>query len=127
MKQITGLTPKQEQVLAVLLTEVSIEQTAKKVGVSATTIWRYLQIPAFRTAYLLTRRQIVEDAIALLQRSSKKAVATLVRNLDSGSPSVEVTSARVILEQSFKGVELFEMEERLRQLEEYQQEEQARQ
>ena len=123
---MTGLTPKQEKILALLLTEVTIEQAAKKAGVSDTTIWRCLQVPAFRAAYLQARRQMVEDAIALLQRSSKKAVATLVRNLDCGSPNTEVASARIILEQSFKGVELMEMEERVRQLEEFQQEERGR-
>ena len=126
MKTYAGLTPKQEAVLTAVLTEVTNEQAAKKAGVSIATLWRYMQIPAFRAAYLQARRQIVEDAIALLQRASKKAVATLVENLECGSPSAEVTSARIILEQSFKGVELMEMGERIRQLEEFQQEEQER-
>lgn len=117
MKPSTGFTQKQESVLAALLTEVTMEQAAKKAGVSNTTLWRYLQLPAFRTAYQQARRQIVEESIALLQRASKRAVATLVKNLDSGSPSVEVTSARVILEQSFRGVELLELQERVQMLE----------
>ena len=126
MKTYSGLTPKQEAVLTAILTEVTNEQAAKKAGISVATLWRYRQEPAFRIAYLQARRQIVEDAVALLQRASKKAVATLVENLDCGSPSVAVASARIILEQSFKGVELIEMEERVRQLEEFQQEERER-
>lgn len=123
---ITGLNARQERALAALLSEVTIEAAAKKAGISTVTMWRHLQTPAFRAAYLQTRRQLVEETTSLLQRASKKAVSVLIRNLDCGVPSVEVASARVVLDSAYRGVEQIEMEERVRQLEEFQQEEQER-
>lgn len=114
----THLTPRQEKALTALLTEVTIEAAAKRAGISDVTLWRWLQEPLFQAHYQQARRQIVGDAVGLLQRASKKAVATLVKNLDCGLPSVEVAAARVILEQAYKGVELLELEERITGLEE---------
>lgn len=115
----TGLSAKQEKALAALLTEVTLEAAAKSVGVSDVSLWRWMQEPEFHRRYLAARRQIVEDAVGLMQRASKRAVATLVKNLDCGNPSVEVRSAQVILDQSFKGVELLELEARMKFLEEH--------
>lgn len=123
---ITGLNARQERALAALLSEVTLEAAAKKAGISTVTMWRHLRTPAFRAAYLQTRRQLVEETTSLLQRASKKAVSVLIRNLDCGVPSVEVSSARVVLDSAYRGVEQIEMEERVRQLEEFQQEEQER-
>ena len=114
MSEFSGLSPKQERVLGILLTEVTAEQTCKKAGISVATFWRYLRVPAFRAAYREARRQVTEDAISLLQRSSKKAVATLIRNLDSGSASVEISAAKSVLDYSLKGIELMELEARVR-------------
>jgi hypothetical protein len=112
------LTPKQQRVLAALLAEVTQEGAASRAGVSVATLWRFLQDPAFQRQYLSARRQVVEDAIGLLQRASRKAVATLVRNLDCGQAGVEVRAAQIILEQSYKGVEMLELEARIAHLEE---------
>ena len=46
------------------------------------------------------------------------AVEALVRNLKCDHPAVEVSAARVILDQSYRGVELLEMEARITVLEE---------
>ena len=118
MKGVSDFTSKQETALAALLSEVTIEQACKKANISEATLWRYRQLPAFRNAYRMARREIIEDTISLLQRSSKKAVATLVRNMDSGTPSVEVSAAKSVLDYSFKGVENLEFAERVEMMEE---------
>ncbi len=115
----SGLSTKQERALAALLTEVTLEAAARSVGVSDVSIWRWMQEPLFRSRYQEARRQIVEDAVGLLQRASKKAVATLVKNLDCGNPGVETRCAQVILDQAFKRVELLELEGRIHYLEEH--------
>ena len=120
------MTPKQEKVLAALMSETTLALAAKKAGVSEVTLWRYLQAPLFRRAYLHARRQLVEETVTLLQRASKKAVATLIRNMDCGSHSVEVAAARSVLDSAFRGVELMELEERIRGLEEEQEAEERR-
>jgi hypothetical protein len=119
MKPKSSISARQEKALAALLTEVTIETAAKNAGVTDVTMWRWMREPEFRRRYQEARRQIVEEAVGLMQRASKRAVATLVKNLDCGNPSVEVRSAQVILEQSFKGVELLELEARMSFLEEH--------
>jgi hypothetical protein len=59
----------------------------------------------------------VEGAVAGLQRASEGAVATLERNLTSGVPSVEVRAAMAILDYALKGVETYDLLERLEDLE----------
>jgi transposase-like protein len=47
------LTSKQEVLIAALLTEPTYAAAAAKAGVSAATLYRWLQLPSFRTAYRL--------------------------------------------------------------------------
>ena len=78
----------------------------------------WLKLPDFLTAYQAARREVVEKAIAQLQRSSWAASTALIRLLGSGSDSVRLRAAQTILEQASKGLELIDFEERLTALEE---------
>jgi len=63
-KQMEGhgqkLTSKQEALIAALLTEPTYAAAAAKAGVGETTLYRWLQLPPFRTAYRQARRELVE-------------------------------------------------------------------
>ena len=59
----------------------------------------------------------MEGAIGRLQQAATEAVAALQRNLTCGTPSVEVRAATAILDQAIKAVELFDLVERVEQLE----------
>lgn len=109
----SDLTHGQEAALAALLTSATIEAAAKKANVSDRTLHRWLNEAAFRRAYLAARRQSLEQATGALQRAVTDAAAALVRNLTCGTPGVEVRAAQIILEQTAKGVEMLEFEERL--------------
>ena len=111
------LTRKQEQAIAALLSEATVASAAEKAGVSEVTIYRWLKIPDFISAYREARREVVEKAIAQLQQSSWAASTTLIRLLGSGSDSVRLRAAQTILDQANKGVELLDFEERLAALE----------
>ena len=112
-----SLTASQEKALSALLTSGTVEAAAAKAGLTDRTLHRYLSAPAFRRAYLLARRQALEQATGALQQASYAAVATLIKNLKCGSPSSEIRAAQVILEQSAKGVEMLEFEDRLTAIE----------
>ncbi len=112
------LPPAQEKALTALLASVTIEAAAKKAGMSARTVRRYLEEPEFRRAYLAARRAGLEQATGALQQAAHGAVAALVKNLSCGAPSVEVTAARSILDYGLKGLELLELEARLAAVEE---------
>lgn len=111
------LTRKQELVVSCLLSEDTYDKVAVKAGVSVATLRRWLRLPDFLAAYRQARAQVVESTVAALQQASVKAVATLTRNLDCGVAAAENTAARLILEQSLKGVELMDVLARLEALE----------
>ncbi len=112
-----ALTSKQDKAIVALLSEVTVDAAAKSSGISVATMWRWMKEPDFRKAYLAARRQVVDDAISLMQRASKRAVATLIANLDCDNPSVQVRSAQLLIDHSMKGVELLELECRLQDVE----------
>jgi hypothetical protein len=113
-----GLTPKQEQFLAALLTNPTIAQASQVAGVSEATARRWLAQPAMQTAYRAARRQSVEQALSVIQAASSMAVAALLRNLKAPSAAIQVRAATTILELGIRAVELADLSERLEALEE---------
>ena len=111
------LNRKQEQAIAALLSASSIKAAADVCGMAEITLWRWLQLPDFQTAYRAARRQVVERAVSELQAACGEAVETLKRNLHCENPAVEIRAARIILEQGIKGVELMDLQERVERLE----------
>ncbi len=111
------LSRKQEQAIAALLALPTIPEAATKAGVNERTLWRWLQLPGFQSAYRAARRQVVESAIGTLQQATSEAVDALRRNLTSGAPSVEVQAAKAILDLSTKAIELMDLSERVEALE----------
>src|SRR5262249_41529081 len=73
-----GLTSKQEAGIAALLSQPTHVAAAAQVGVSESTLYRWLQVPAFRAAYRQARRELVEAAIGRVQAAAGQAVEALV-------------------------------------------------
>jgi len=117
MKELTNTEMRQERAIVALLAEPSIEAAAKTAEVSDVTIWRWMKLPEFRSKLRDARRAVVEGAIGRLQQAATEAVETLRRNLTCGTPSVEVRAAATILDQAIKAIELFDVVERVEQLE----------
>lgn len=105
------------RVLAALLQHPTVTDAAKASGISERSIFRWLQRKDFMEQYKAAQRAIVDDAISDLQGATKDAVATLRRSLTCGSATSEVRAAQIILEQSFKGIEILELQERIERLE----------
>jgi hypothetical protein len=108
---------KEEQAIAALLAEPTVEAAAARVGVGHSTLLRWLAEPSFRDRYRAARRDVVEAAIGRLQRASTAAVDALARNLSCGMPAVEVGAAKAVLDQAIKAVELLDLAERVERLE----------
>jgi|GEM_PF-664803 len=101
---------KQEQALAALLSEPSIEKAACKTGVNEATLRRWLREPAFRSAYRQARRELVENAVARIQAATGAAVDTLVTVARVGAKDGDrVRAAVAILEHACRGVELADL------------------
>jgi hypothetical protein len=117
MKRSKRINGKQEKLIALLLTERTIEQACSKANVAVTTYWRWMREQAFLDKYREARRGILENAIAQIQSITLSAIDALERNLSCENPSVEVRSAAIILEQSIKGIEMLDVVNRLEMLE----------
>jgi hypothetical protein len=99
------LTSKQEAVIAALLTESSCAAAAAKAGVGKTTLFRWMQRPAFRAAYRRARRELVESAIGRIQAATGQAVETLLVVAREGRrDSDRVRAAIALLHHALRGV-----------------------
>jgi DNA-binding MurR/RpiR family transcriptional regulator len=115
-----NLTPKQEAALVALLANGTVEQAYTAAGVSKATMWRFLQLPEFQARYKTARRELVDGAVALLQRGATQAARVLVEIAeDKQAPaSSRVMAAKAILDQANASIEREDLLERIERLEE---------
>jgi hypothetical protein len=112
------LSHHQDRAVAALLTSRSIAEAAALAGVASRTLERWLrENDSFVAEYRAARRRVVETAIGRLQDATTEAVETLQRNLTCGRPSAEIRAALGILEHATKSIELWDLEERISELE----------
>lgn len=118
---MTGSTekvhPKRDLAILTLLETGSLEATAKKIGVGYSTLTRWMQSDAFRTAYADARQQVFQVGLSRLQALSVEAVHALKRNLKCGRPMAEIRAASAILQFGTHGAELLDIADRLATLE----------
>jgi hypothetical protein len=91
---------------------------ARAAGMSERTAYRRLAEPGFRRRVSELRRQMLERAVAFLQRATAAAVGALLRNLTAPKAGDQIRAAQLILDNSFRGLELMDVLERGQQLEE---------
>jgi hypothetical protein len=101
------LSRKQEQAIAALLEESSIQAAAVRARVGERTLRNWLQLPAFGAAYRRARRNLVEGAIGRIQAATGQAVDTLLAVArDGAKDSDRVRAAVALLDHAFRGIEL---------------------
>jgi len=110
---------KQEEAIAALLSQRSIEDAARACGVGARTLIRWLKLPEFNAAYRDARRAAVSQSVARLQQATGAAVSTLLKVMvdPSTPPSTKVRAADSVLDHSAKAIEIEDLEARLSDLE----------
>jgi hypothetical protein len=111
------LSARQDLAIAALLAHPTIPAAAESIGVSESTLRRWLRDAEFKAAYRAARRQVVEQSIAALQAATTEAVATLRRNLQAKSPHAQIRAAMGILDHAVRAVDLVDVMERLEKLE----------
>ena len=117
MNRSEKISAKQAGLIALLLTERTIDDACKKAKVSVSTYWRWMKEPAFLAEYRKARDGILENTVAQIQSLTSEAIETLRRNMNCKVPSVEIRCATIILDQSFKGVEIMSLQNRVEELE----------
>jgi hypothetical protein len=113
-----SLTPNQHKAVLALIEAPTLEAAAAAVGVSTATLKRWRKTEAFTREFRRARRRVLEDSYARLQGATTQAVDTLVAHLDSGTPHLEVKAALGVLDRAQKGLEAYDLVERLERLEE---------
>lgn len=110
---------KQEEAIAALLTQRSVDEAARSVNVPVRTLYRWLKQPEFQAAYREARRAAFSQCTARLHHLSAAAVSTLGKvMLDGQAPAASrVRAAHTILEQASRALELEDLEARLAVLE----------
>jgi len=110
---------KKEQAIAALLNHRTTEEAANAVGIGVTTLFRWLNEPEFRTAYLKARREAVSQAIARMQQAAGAAGVTILKLMtDPNVPAaVRFRAAESVFDIAIKGIETEDIEARIAELE----------
>jgi hypothetical protein len=110
---------KMEDAVAALLTQRNIEEAAKAVGISPTTLLSWMKVPEFQAAYRQAKRAAFSQAIARLQQGSVAAATALLKTIvDPNTPaSVRVRASECVLNHGLKAIEVEDIEARVSELE----------
>ena len=110
---------KAEEAIAALLTQRSVDEAARAIGIAPRTLLRWLQVPEFNANYRKARRDAYSQAVARLQQASGAAVSTLLKIMvDGGMPaSSRVRAAESVLSHAAKAIEIEDIEARVAGLE----------
>ena len=111
---------KQNEAIIALLTHRTIEEAARAVGISLSTLLRWMKVSEFDAAYRESKRAAFAQAIARLHHLSSAAVSTLGKvMLDPATPAAtRVRAADSILDHTTNAIEIEDIGARVAALEE---------
>jgi len=110
---------KMEEAIAALLTQSTLDDAARSVGIGTPTLIRWQKDPEFQTAYREARRAAFGQSIARLQQASSAAVSVLIKVMadPTSPPSTRVRAADSVLDHAAKAIEIEDIEIRVADLE----------
>ena len=116
---MSASSARQDRIILALLEHSTHEKAAAALGMSAVTLWRWMQKPEFAEAYRRARREAFSQSVARLQHASNAAVGTLLRVMtDREAPAASrVRAADVVLQSALRGMEIEDIEARVSELE----------
>lgn len=117
-EQDKKVTPKMEALITALLCNIAIGSAAHAAGVSESTARRWLKLAHFQEAYKAAQKRVFEHALSSLMSTTEEAIATLRRNMNAESPSVQVRAASILLEQSVTIYKISDLEKEVAELRE---------
>lgn len=111
-------TPRQQQMLAALVSDASVQAAAERVGVSRTTAHHWMQQPAFAKELARQRDAVLTEALAGVQTQAGRAAAKLGALLDVEDPRLCRLVCNDILNHALRVRDAEEFSRRLKALEE---------
>lgn len=120
----TGLTPKQQQLIAALIAGNTIQVAAKVAGVGERTAHAWLKLPIFQQEYRAAKQAVFDEKLDMLKDGITTALKTLAKHMtdEDTPPQVQVRAAQIWLEQSLEIHKMQAFEQRLAELEQKAQE-----
>ena len=106
---------KKEAAIAALLSQRTLEDAARTVGIAVSTLLRWQKDPEFDAAFRAARRAAYGQTTARLQQGSSAAATILMKvMLDQNTPaSTRVRAAEIIVNQAAKALEIEDIEARV--------------
>lgn len=115
-----GISPKQQAAAIALARGASHSEVVESVGVGDRTLSRWKTQPEFQDAVLASKRELYDQAIALVidaNCSAARALKEIVE--DSSKPAgARVSAARALLDSGYRGFESAELARRIEIIEE---------
>ena len=105
--------------IAALLSQRTLEDAARTVGIAVSTLLRWQKDAEFDAAFRVARRAAYGQTTARLQQGSSAAATILMKvMLDQNTPaSTRVRAAEIIVNQAAKALEIEDIEARVSALE----------
>jgi DNA-binding MurR/RpiR family transcriptional regulator len=110
---------KKEAAISALLTQRTVEEAARSIGISPATLRRWQKEPGFEAAYREALRLSYKQSIGRMHQASSAAVSTLLKvMLDPATPaSTKVRAADSVLNHTAKAIEIDDIDARVQELE----------
>src|SRR5262249_14467648 len=110
-------TAKQARGVAAVASSRTLEGAARRIGVNASTLRRWRELPAFQEAERQARQRILDETLTGIVAMQRKALAALARNLESGTPAAEIRAAELIVNLALKLTETVDLARRVEAME----------
>lgn len=111
------LTDRQEYVMPYLLSCPTQKEAAKNAGLSEKQLTQWFKNPLFKEELNNRRKEVFEDSMQKIQGATLEAINTLVDLMKDEDSRVKLSACDKVLSYSFKSKEIFEICNRIEQLE----------
>ncbi len=117
---MTRSSAREECLIAGLLSGMTITAAATAAGISRKTAWRLRRSESFQAKYRAAKDELLSSAVARLHQEAQSFIDTLskISSDPNAQPSARVQAAREGLAALYKGVEVFDIMDRVLKLEE---------
>lgn len=121
--RISKKSLQRERLILALLEQPSYAKAAASIGISYVTAWRISKTPEFQQEYLAARRQSMTQTSARMQHASGPSVSTLIKLMLGKDAykdvpyAIQLRAAESILHHAESGLQLEDMDARLKLLE----------
>lgn len=115
------LKGKQFQFMQAMLESPTIQQAIETTNIARSTAYKYLADDNFNRELLRARADAMSQVTARLQLASEVAVDTIIKLMEDTEtpPHTRLQSARTILENAYKGIELEHIIQQMEEVESY--------